>query len=290
MYGRKETAYIVPERGKQLGVMQGLRYLEDQREKQESRQTTPGLWKLWLKEGDRANFWFMNDGDDILVPFIHTVPKKRKNGSPWRKDVFCARTGYDDDTQCDLCDDDELGDDGKKAIKGPWSRLVCYVYVTKIQHAQDKPDANPRWERLTQNGKTVYIEHVNGPRLLIAKPNLSQQIFDYFVGDPDDDTMINREPTLLDREYQLVRTGKGNASQETLKSRAPSEMPDEVKEAIAAIEPLEAAVTKEFTDIAPRRDSGPQERTYGDQGYDPNRIPSASDFNDGDDELQDVDF
>lgn len=221
----------------------------------------------------------MNDGEEIVVPMIHTVPKKRKDGSPWRKDVLCARTSYDDDTYCELCASDD------EEIKGPWPRLVTYVYVTTIAHP--KRDPGKDWEQRVANGRTVYVETVNAPRLLIAKNKLSQQIDEYYMGDPEDESMVNRPPTLLDRPYRLSKIGEGTTAYEELRSLPAAEMPAEVREAIAQMKPLAETVEAEFSDGQPARQQRP---AASGGGYDPSRIPSASDFAEGDDDLEDLDF
>lgn len=235
-----------------------------------------GIWKLWLKDGERAQFWFANDGDDIMVPLIHLVPKKGANGrSDWTKDVACAKTDYDDETYCALCEDDTIGANGKRAISPAYPRLVCLAYVTAVYHPTKNPktDGTP-WEPIEgTDGKKIFKETVNDFRLVIAKLKLQKQIEDAFAGDPADEDYGTRTPTLQDRPYQLVKSGSGQQSQETLRPGKLSAMPAEVREAIGKAPSLAEVIEAEFSDGQPRAAA----RTgSGQRGYDPDEVGEAA--------------
>jgi len=226
-----------------------------------------GIWKLWLKEDERAQFWFAVDGDAAQVPLIHLVPKSG-NGKAWTKDVACAKEDADDDTYCALCEDDTVNPStGKRAISNAYPRLVLLAYVQYIFHPKQNVKADAQWEPIKGPGGTVFKETVNDYRLLIAKPKLQKQIEEAYAGDPTSEDYLTRTPTLLDRPFQLVRSGSGQQVQETLRPGTPAEMPANVAEAVAKAPDLAAIVEAEFSDGMPR--TAPRTGSGQAGGYDP---------------------
>lgn len=225
-----------------------------------------GMYKLWLKEGERATFWFMNDGEKAQVPYIHLLPVQGQNGRrDWTKDVACANAD-DDGTYCQLCEDQ---------VQGPYPRLVMLTYVTDIFHpARDTKGA---WEPVKGRDGTVYKESVNDYRLLIAKQKLQVQIEDVYDGDPEADDYTTRTKTLLDRPFQLIKSGSGAQAQELLRPGVAKEMPEAIAAALRDAPDIVAVVEAEFSDARATK-ATTKPGAGRDQGYDPSRIPADDEF------------
>lgn len=274
----------------------GIDALREMRERQQAQTTNRAdvPWKLWLKEGERAQLWFMTNGDEIKSPLIHLVPKKGAPGKKdWTKDVLCAKESYEDDTYCALCEDDSVYDDGpnvgKKIIRGPYTRLVLLTYVQDIFHPYANPKSDgPVWTEVpSKGGPSQYRESVNDYRLLIAKQKLEAQIEEAYWGDPTSEDYSTRTPSLLDRPFILVRTGSGSDVQETLRPQNPAEMPKAIVEARAKAPDLEKIVIAEFTDRVARAGAVRNATSKSTGGYDPDAAGSASEETPEEDALLD---
>ena len=280
-----------------MAIGRGFDHLRRQNAKTGGGARGSGYYKMWLKPGERARFWFMLDGDEMPGPLIHLVEKKLRTPKPdgrggtrttWTKDVGCGKLDYDDDQPCAICD---LGD--APGFKGPFPRLVVPLYVEDVVHTapgstKDANGLDQPWEPKGSADGPVYIEHVNGVWLLIAKSRLTEQIEDaYNVGDPLAEGNEDRERTLLDRAWVIKKTGTGQQQSESLEGRAPSEMPEAVREAIAALPDIDDIIDKEFADDTQGRQKQEQSRqaSSSSSSYDADRIPSKSDFVAGDDDF-----
>ncbi len=256
------------------GYGRGLDYLREEREKESAR--GGGMMKLWIKGGQQASFWFITDVNDFRVPLIHIVPKTRRDGSPWQKDVACAKRRLDDDTPCRLC---ALRERGDETIKGPWTRWVGFVYVQDVV-SRDKPK-RPLGELETRQagGKSVYVQHVNQTWLVVAKTDLQGQIEEAYFGDPMDPDNEDRDPTLLDRQYIITRA-KGGRTSESLKSREPSDAPEDVVAARADAPDLDEVINKEFGDEMQGEKKRKPASGSGRREFEPDKIPTSADFDD----------
>lgn len=218
------------------GMKKGLAALAEYQEESARRaeERTKRINKLWLKENEMAKIYFVNDGDEVLLPMIHSLPLKTKDGRDYKKDVLCGKqTSTDDDGKCDFCDD---------KIPGPWMRTCILVYVDTIYHKA--PNEEKGWKKKGTAGNYFYEEVVRDTWLLIAQGKLAPQIIKEYVGDP-----VNPKdtPTLLDRAFKLTRTGSGQAKVEILEGQTPAQAPDYVVEARTNPLNLEEVIKNEFS-------------------------------------------
>lgn len=276
-----------------VGVNKGLEFLREQREKIGAG-SGDRYWNLWIKPGDRAQFWFLTDGPDLAVVLMHVVDVVGRGGKSFSKDVLCARASIEDETHCDLCETDR-----------PMLRVISYVYVTQIIHARRDPKAknSDQWEpfRAGESGVTRFREKVNAVRLLAARRELASLISDEFNGDPLAEDYGTRKGTLLDRPFALKRADE-EKSRESIEAGAPREMPDEVKAAMADLPPLEDTIQRQYT-ITPSGGNGQRSRPkvdlsgdgrastgFDDEGFEPGASSGSAGFAAGDDELEDLPF
>jgi len=218
------------------GFGTGLKFLRDQQEQIGGRGSGNRMFKLWLKNGDTAKFWFIQDHEDIAVPLVHMVERKKKNGEAYNADVLCARKTLSDDPKtCAYCVDGE---------RGPWPRYVAIVWVDIIVHPT-RPEGKS-WQPIAVTGATgtFYKEEVKGYQLLIMRDKLTGQLTDYLTGDPISDTPP--PTTILDRGWRYKAMGERANKMETLTPDATPTVPDAVIQARRTAPSLEETIIAEF--------------------------------------------
>ena len=240
-----------------MGYGRGLDFLKGQQESMGSRGQR--MNKLWLKQGESAKVWFIQDHTEISVPLVHMVAKQRRNGTPYNADVLCGRYSIQEDhSVCTLClkvaEQYALGDAVplNERVRGPWPRFVATVFVEFILHTARKEGTNwPAVQRNEDVGKTLYKEDVNDYQLLIMRDKVTDQIKAFLAGDPMSDQPA--PTTLLDRFWRFSVTGEGANKQEFLQpADASPKIPDIVMEARAKAPALDKVIIDEFGE-SPRR-------------------------------------
>lgn len=203
------------------GYGRGLAFLRGQQEAYGGRDNTY-LKNLFLKDGDKAKIWFVNDAEQCVNPLIHMVPMTTKKGT-WNKDVLCARRTYEEPQEnCPLCVAGE---------KGPWFRAFFLVAVEFIIHPYPNPSAG--WKPVSMRGTTVYREDCKDLRLLSAKDKMATQIQNLYLGVTDllgEGEVDASEPcSLLGRPFLLSVEGSGAARQDLIsKLEFKGEVPVEI--------------------------------------------------------------
>lgn len=224
------------------GFGRGFAFLQEQKEAfGSSGDYTP---KLWLYEKETAKFWFLTDGDDVVVPLLHSVPTPKKGGGTWNKDVLCERRTFEDPVeQCSFC---------VAGANGPWPRGVFWVYVDFI--LRNKQDEKRTLEAMNYGGNTVYRQKVEAPWLLVANPKLMAQVVAAYSGTTDilsEDTKVDASAptTLLNRPFTLERLeGSGANTQNILKGGNPTQVPSHILAARQNVPDLSETVELNFAD------------------------------------------
>ncbi len=230
----------------------GLAFLRDQ-------QASLGLGrnrinKLWLKGGEVARLYFVQDYEDIAVVFVHMEERKRKDGRAYFADVICGRTSLQDDRSlCSRCAESD---------RNPSMRYVALVWVDTIVHIEKKDGTD--WKPASSStGRTVYLEEVKDFRLFIMKYKMAEQINTYLEGDPmDPDAVV--PTTLLDTSWKYTVTGTLKDRQDTLAPDKPKPT-EEITETLKGAPDLESLILAEFgVPPKPSTDASPKLATAGD--------------------------
>lgn len=205
------------------GYGRGLGYFREQQEQYGySGSYDDKMKNLWLKDGEVARFWFVTEGDEVLVPMLHQLAIPKKNGQgTWSKDVYCGRRSMGDPLEkCDMC----------VAGETPGYRACLIAYVTAIYH----PNEGEGWEARRTSDGVKYEEKVNDYRFLVLRSRLTEQVNAEYLGITDE---LGAEPgseqkelpkTLLDRPFTLSRKGAKQGVVETLKGHDRTTPPEAI--------------------------------------------------------------
>jgi len=247
----------------------------------------------WIKPGEQAGFYFITDMNQMLVPLIHgkTMPAGR-SGKTWSKDVLCMRTSAKDETVCPMCEANgrAFKEADAKGVKlqrppfpGPFPRMVGYVFAEHVIHTVKKDES---WRSVRTPEGVGYLEQTRKIMLMVAGKELAQDMQALsFTGDPADEDFDPSIATLLDRSFIISKTADDNKTTTNLKPNKPipaEGLPDYVREAVAALPPLVDTINKEFSD-----GYEPRTTTTTSAAED---VPTADDFAQGQDELEEVAF
>lgn len=225
-----------------MSTGRGFKFLREQREELANKignRSSSRIFKLWLKEDEVAQFYFVTDIDDIAAPLVHIVDKVSKNNKNYWADVQCSRESLQSSPlECDLC---------QAGVRGPWPRAVALIWVDYILHKKNKEEGSD-WEIRKAGNGHVYIEHVKALRLLVMKDKLIDQLETY-IEYGQDPASPEEQTTILDRPFKFQSTGSGTSKTEVLTAgNPPPAIPSEVLEARSTAPDLDELVASEFSD------------------------------------------
>ena len=149
---------------------------------------------LYLGDHEVAELRFLTDADGLIKAKIHTLQEMTPKGMKYTK-KYCT---MDDLGTCSEC---------AKGIAAK-SFIYLWAYIFKVYHAAQNPKLDQyadakKWSPVKLNdGKTYYVEEVNGPmvfRISIGQKQVYQNTLAGFARDYG---------TLIDRNYRISRTGK----------------------------------------------------------------------------------
>ncbi len=194
----------------------------------ETAERSERMYKLWLRSGESATFWFINDASNMLEVLMHMQQRTSRTGKSYTVDVLCTRANPEEPRdKCALC----MVDD--ESVKGPWSRLLTLVYVERISHLRRDKDT---WvAKQGPDGTIFYVEEVNAPRLLIAKSWIHDEIYRMAHGGGSelDDLSVGEPVSLTDRLFVLRKTGTGAQTREEISALPTRPIPEAVTAARA---------------------------------------------------------
>lgn len=251
------------------GYGRGLAYLRQQREAHPRNENR--MMSFWPSPREIAQFWWMTAPEDFLIVLIHGVDRPKRGGGTYTADVLCSRKSYDEPKEnCEYC---------VAGAKGPWYRTCGYIWIEKIYHKfppQDGKGAD--WKVVNRQGtdQKLWVEEVNAPRFWSMKDAMSEQVESAYLGDIDDTARV---PTLFDRPYRVDVTGEGSTRRDNLKGLEPKEMPQAVKDARAAMAPLEETVQDKMGErkVKASNGGGGAPETFYDDGDPGPPEPTADD-------------
>ena len=215
----------------------GMDFLKSQRDAMPS--YGDRLRKLWLKNGDTAQFYYLWDLDEAPVILTHLQQKQRKGGGkPFNIDVLCGRDSINDDpTKCQFCLQGE---------KGPYLSLVMPVWVELIIH-QTKPEGNVVVKPVVIKGTETQLwrEDVNAIWLFPMRSKLQQQLMTYIAtgGDPIDPKPVD---TILNNAFRYTVTGVDQQKLEIIEAKVDLKTPDAARDAQKNRPDIDALILNEY--------------------------------------------
>lgn len=195
------------------GVNRGLAFLRDQQQKSGGGNRST-MNQYWPNNNERAEFWFLNDGDTMFSALVHGKDMPGKNGRKgWTADVLCGRDDYDDPKdKCKLCTAREAGD---QSIKGPWWRTGALIWMKRVVYlskpTKEIPDLKPL--RRAGSDAPVYEQVVEQVRVFLMKDRVATQATDIFLGVTGADVLdegASEGPklNLMDQPFTVERSGE----------------------------------------------------------------------------------
>ena len=148
--------------------------------------------KLKLGDGDKANVYFLTDGDAVYDDTFHQqVPRIFTNGSVFKEEVLC-RIKIDGD--CKYCDEGEY-----RTSK----MFMAWLWVDQIFH-KNRPNEKYAQTRLEDvAGGTWYVEDVYGPMLWHRGMGKDATLYNALA------TIYGQNGSLKTAMYSIGRLGEG---------------------------------------------------------------------------------
>lgn len=212
-------------------------YFKEQKDKlkeiYEENSNFSGMREFFVRKGESARFWFMEDYENLPGAFVHNLTRQTKTGRDFYPTVYCERTSVeDDDSVCKYCSDGE-----NYSIVA-----VAPVWVDIIGHVE--PDKDGKWEaRRNSSGDPVYVENVEQIRLFVIKNYMDENLKTILYGDGLDGD--GEETSLTAQPFTLTKSD-GKKSQNVIVKRNGDSAPAEAVKAYEAID-LEEEIDKFFT-------------------------------------------
>ena len=169
---------------------------------------------IFIRDTESYLFRFMMDGDEIISGYFHRVPMVRGDRS-WYQEVPCEG---DDCTYC-MSTDEEVS---KRTY-----RFLVWVWVYSVDH--EEPDEDAVWEPIEKEDGTFYREEVTAPRILKQGYFFSKLIT----------AIYGKYGTLLDRDYECVRSGQGLKTTYSIFPEDKKAMTKKIKDAVKKLDDLE---------------------------------------------------
>jgi hypothetical protein len=170
---------------------------------------------LFLGDREIAELRFITDAEGLIKAKIHTLEEMSPKGKKFRK-KYCT---MDDIGTCVNCS-------AGAPLK---SFIYLWAYILNIYHTTQNPKAaeadSVKWTPIKlKDGKTYYVEAVNGPlvfRISMGHKGAYQNMIVGFARDYG---------TLCDRNYRISRTGKELDTVYQLTPLKESPAPEAIKE------------------------------------------------------------
>lgn len=201
--------------------------------------------RLWLKDGERARFWFLQDETHLPVMLVHPETRlNKKTGSTFWVDTACGRVDLDESPDlCSKCVD--------QVSKGPFPRALAPVYVVSILHPTQDDEKTWTPVKITLPDGSIkikYLQLVEDVWIFPMKDKEAGQLEGLLEEDPTDaDVPVIK---LLDQSFVLECKGQGQAKTVILKADPKKPIPAAVVEARASMTPavVEAIIRSELGD------------------------------------------
>jgi len=169
-----------------------------------------------LRDGDKARFRFITDADNIIRAYFHRIPIVFPSGKMWNEDVFCKR---EEGIECEFCK--RVDEQERKA----GLKLCSWVYAYEIQHKFQNPRLQKEedaevWKK---NKSGMYVENINKAMFWLSGVGKDKVLLKMLAN------LNAKYGTLLDREYEITRSGFDKGTTYTIIPESPSAIPENIK-------------------------------------------------------------
>lgn len=176
----------------------GLTSMNQENEEREKNRGTKGQFIPYLRlkdDQESAKIRFLTDADSVYYDRFHNIKKKSSKGKDfWTNEVCPVTIGK-------VCPQCETAAESEDNSLWPRDQFMVWIYIYYIDHA----NSGKGREEIQLGTLTRYRQHVNGFGILMASTMHGGALT----------TAINRRGTLVDRDYEWIRSGPKGSNRPT---------------------------------------------------------------------------